>query len=61
MVLLFPFYLVIRVHFSTMENCRAKGKRERKPKKGERKRAPSDVAMANAVDEPLYVATSTPP
>lgn len=31
----------------------AKGKRERKPKKGERKRPPSDVAMANAVDEPL--------
>ena len=43
-----------------MENGRAKGKRERKTKKGDRKRPPSDVAMANAVDEPLYVTTSTP-
>lgn len=43
-----------------MENCRAKGKRERKPKKGDRKRPPSDVAMANAGDEPLYVVTSSP-
>ncbi|KAG0574966.1 hypothetical protein KC19_VG306500 [Ceratodon purpureus] len=31
----------------------AKGKRERKTKKGDRKRPPSDVAMANGVHEPL--------